>query len=321
MTALVEVVRSGFVESVHHGSLVVTAPDGTVRASVGDVTAPMYPRSSNKPLQALGMLRAGLDVADADLALASASHNGEPGHVEPALAILARAGLTEDDLHCPPDRPRGEPAAEPRRAAMNCSGKHAAMLATCVAAGWSTSDYTAADHPLQRAIADTVAELTGEPIAWTGVDGCGAPLLAYSLTGLARAFGRLVTGEGDRRRVADAMRAHPWLVAGTDREDTVLMDAVPGLLMKGGAEGVHAYALADGTAVAFKIADGNARAREPILVESLRLLGALPAGKAAGEAIDRMARGAGVVTGAGVDVGSLRVTSQLKRSLAASSPQ
>mgnify|MGYP001279727575 CR=1 FL=1 len=133
-----------------------------------------------------------------------------------------------------------------------------------------------------------MSEVTGEPIAWTGVDGCGAPLLAYSLTGLARAFGRLVTAEdGDARRVADAMRAHPWLVAGTGREDTVLMEAVPGLLMKGGAEGVHAFALADGTAVALKIADGNARAREPILVEALRLLGETPTG----EAVDRMAVG------------------------------
>lgn len=314
MTALVEVVRSGFVESVHHGSLVVTTPDGAVRASIGDVHSPVYPRSSNKPLQALAMLRSGLEVADDDLALVCASHNGEPDHVERALALLERAGLTEDDLHCPPDRPRHEPAAEPRRAAMNCSGKHAGMLATCVAAGWPTADYTDPGHPLQRAIADTVSEMTGEPIAWTGVDGCGAPLLAYSLTGLARAFGRLAAGTGTPRRIADAMRAHPWLVAGTGREDTVLMEAVPGLLMKGGAEGVHAFALSDGTAVAFKIADGNARAREPILVETLRLLGETPKDEAR-EAVDRMAVGAGVVTGAGRDVGSLRVTGAVAEAL------
>src|SRR5690606_29104744 len=160
VTALVEVVRSGFVESVHHGSLVVTTPDGAVRASIGDVHSPVYPRSSNKPLQALAMLRSGLEVADDDLALVCASHNGEPDHVERALALLERAGLTEDDLHCPPDRPRHEPAAEPRRAEMNCSGKHAGMLATCVAAGWPTADYTDPGHPLQRAIADTVSEMT-----------------------------------------------------------------------------------------------------------------------------------------------------------------
>lgn len=312
MTVLVEVVRSGLVESVHRGSLVVTAPDGAVRARVGEVDTPVYPRSSNKPLQALGMLRAGLDVTDDDLALVCASHNGEPEHVERALALLAKAGLDEAALHCPPDRPREEPAAQRRRAAMNCSGKHAGMLAACVAAGWPTGSYTDPEHPLQRVIAETVTELTGEPIAWTGVDGCGAPVLAYSLTGLARAFGRLVTADsGDTRRVADAMRAHPWLVAGTGREDTTLMQAVPGLLMKGGAEGVHAFALADGTAVALKIADGNVRAREPVLVETLRLLGETPAG----EAVERMATGAGVVTGADRDVGSLRVTEALTDAL------
>ncbi|GAA1241876.1 asparaginase [Prauserella halophila] len=312
MTALVEVVRSGFVESVHHGSLVVTAPDGTVRAAVGDADEPMYPRSSNKPLQALGMLHAGLDVSDDDLALVCASHNGEPEHAERTLTLLAKAGLGEDDLQCPPDTPRGRPAAERRRASMNCSGKHAGMLSACVSAGWPTGTYTDPEHPLQTTIAETVAELTGEPIAWTGVDGCGAPLLAYSLTGLARAFGRLVTADsGNPRRVADAMRAHPWLVAGTGREDTVLMEAVPGLLMKGGAEGVHAFALADGTAVALKVSDGSARAREPILVEALRLLDETPSG----EAVERMAVGAGVVTGANRDVGSLRVTTALTDAL------
>lgn len=307
-----ELVRSGFVESVHHGSVVVTAPDGTVRAAVGDVAEPVYPRSSNKPLQALGMLRAGLDVADDDLALTCASHSGEPEHVERALTLLEKAGLDEDALQCPPDTPRGEPAGERRRAAMNCSGKHAGMLAACVSAGWPTATYTDPGHPLQVLIAETVSGMTGESIAWTGVDGCGAPLLAYSLTGLARAFGRLVTADaGDPARVAGAMRAHPWLVAGTGREDTVLMNAVPGLLMKGGAEGVHAFALGDGTAVALKIADGNARAREPILVEALRLLGEKPTG----EAVERMAVGAGVVTGADRDVGSLRVTEALADAL------
>ncbi|WP_007025799.1 asparaginase, partial [Saccharomonospora iraqiensis] len=213
---LVEVVRSGVVESVHRGALLVTAPDGSVRAALGDVTSPVFARSANKPFQALGMLRAGLEVDDTDLALVAASHTGEPGHVDRALTLLSAAGLGEGDLRCPP---------EPRRAAMNCSGKHAGMLATCVRQGWSTADYTDPAHPLQRTIADTVTELTGEPIAATAVDGCGAPLFAFSLTGLARAFATVA-----RTRVGAAMRAAPWLVAGTGREDTLLMLALPGLL-------------------------------------------------------------------------------------------
>ncbi|MFC4004539.1 asparaginase [Prauserella oleivorans] len=326
---LVEVVRSGFVESVHHGSLVVTRPDGSVRTTLGDPDLPGYPRSANKPLQAVGMLRAGLEVDDEDLALVCASHNGEPGHVDRVLAMLARAGLTETDLHCPPDHPLHEPSrveairhgAGPRRVAMNCSGKHAGMLTTCVNAGWATGHYTDPKHELQQAIAAAVVELTGEPIAATGVDGCGAPLFAFSLTGLARAFGRIVTARDSAdpaRRVADAMRARPWLVAGTGRDDTLLMLAVPGLLIKGGAEGVHAFALPDGTAVAFKIADGAARARGPVLAAALRALGAWPANPAAASVVDGFGRGAGLVRGGGREVGELRVTEECAAALAVS---
>ncbi|WP_432848676.1 asparaginase [Amycolatopsis sp. CA-161197] len=276
---LVEVERSGLVESVHRGSLVITAPDGSVIHSVGDVTGPVFPRSSTKPLQGVGMLRSGLDYDSADLALACGSHSGEPGHVERVAAMLAAAGLDESALACPPAYPLHEPtmhaATEPLRVTMNCSGKHAGMLATCVAAGWPTDGYEQPGHPLQKALADTVVELTGEPIATTGVDGCGAPLFAYSLTGLARAFGRLVQAPSgsDELRVADAMRAHPWLVAGTDREDTALMGGVPGLLSKIGAEGVLAFALADGTAVALKMSDGAKRGCGPLAVAVLAHLG------------------------------------------------
>lgn len=255
-----------------------------MRHAVGDVHGPMFPRSSNKPVQAIGMLVAGLDVPDdRDLALVCASHNGEPEHVERALSILARAGLTEDDLRCPPDLPLHQPTAHaaiadgsrPRRAFMNCSGKHAGMLATCVARGWSLADYPRPEHPLQRHLAATVAEWTGEPVAATAVDGCGAPLYAVSLAGLARAFSRLATAPHGSagRRVARAMSAHPHLVAGTGREDTRLMRAVPGLVCKAGAEGVHAAALPDGRALAVKIDDGAARARLPIVVAALRALG------------------------------------------------
>jgi L-asparaginase II len=301
---LAEVVRSDFVESVHRGALVVTGPEGDARLALGDVTSPVFPRSSNKPLQAVGMLRSGLGFTGEDLALACASHSGEPGHVKRVLELLRAAGLAEDDLACPPDFPLHGPsmrdAAEPRRVMMNCSGKHTAMLTTCVRAGWPTAGYETPDHPLQQAIASAVSELTGEPIAHTGVDGCGAPLFAFSLTGLARAFGRVaLASDGPSRTVASAMRAHPWLVAGTGREDTELMSAVDGLIAKGGAEGVQAFALPDGFAAAIKIDDGTKRACAPLAVEALRYLGVDVSGLA------ELARP--TVLGGGRPVGEIRV--------------
>jgi len=300
---LAEVVRSGFTESVHRGSLVVLTGD-RVRLAVGDVDSPVFPRSSNKPLQALGMLRAGLDLGDdADLAIGCASHSGEAVHVDRVLALLARHGLAEDDLGCPEDWPLHEDSRgdRRRRVTMNCSGKHAAMLATCAQLGWDTASYLDPAHPLQAAIAATVTDLTGTPILAVGVDGCGAPLFALSLTDLATACSRLVTAPPGtrRRRVADAMRAHPHLVGGTDRIDTALMGAVPGLLVKGGAEGVHVMALADGTTLALKVDDGAARARTPVLGAVLEFLGHEP------PPLDT------VVLGGGEPVGEVRVPAGL----------
>jgi L-asparaginase II len=278
-----EVVRSGFVESVHHGSIaVVKAPADT--GGRGDVTSPVFPRSSTKPLQTVGMLRAGLVPREsADLALISGSHYGEPLHVRRVREILSAAGLTESALGCPAAFPYAETARNawirqggaPGPILMNCSGKHAGMLATCVANGWPTASYLDPAHPLQVAIAEAVTDLAGEPIAAVGVDGCGAPVFAFSLTGLATSFLRLVEAEPGthERRVADEMRAHPELVAGTGIDDTVLMGAVPGLLVKGGAEGVAAAAMAGVGAVALKIEDGAGRARTPVLVDELRRLG------------------------------------------------
>jgi L-asparaginase II len=165
---------------------------------------------------------------------------------------------------------------EPERLAMNCSGKHAAMLSACVAAGWPTTGYLERDHPLQQAIEARLAESAEEPVEAVVVDGCGAPQHALTLTGLARGVLSLVQGaEGTHERsVADAMRAHPWLVAGTDREDTGLMTAVPGLLVKGGADGVHVAALPGRGAVALKLDDGGDRGRTPALCAALRYLGA-----------------------------------------------
>lgn len=313
---LARVVRDGIVESVHRGSFVVTGGDGSPQREAGDTRTPMYPRSSNKPLQALGMLRAGLEVGEADLALACASHSGEPGHAERVLNLLHRHGLDEADLACPADYPQHDPSRDEaarrgvgrRRATMNCSGKHAAMLVTCTQRGWPTEGYTHPEHPLQRTIAATIAELASEPIANTTVDGCGAPLLAITQTGLANAFSKLTTGaDGPESRIAAAMRAHPWLIAGSGQEDTLLMLSVPGLLAKGGAEAVQAMALRDGTAITIKIDDGGKRALAPLAVALLRELGHDGASEASRAVLDGLADGARQVLGGGAPVGGIEV--------------
>jgi L-asparaginase II len=280
-----EVVRSGFAESRHCGAVAGLAADGAQVIGVGGIGVTFFPRSANKPLQAAAMLRCGLGLNGELLALAAASHSGEDFHVDGVRKILSGAGLSEDVLRCPASWPidvgttrrliaGGEGMSRIR---MNCSGKHAAMLATCVHNGWPTDTYLAPDHPLQQAIRRTVEELAGQEAAATGVDGCGAPLFALTLAGLARAFRALVLAAPGtpERRVADAMRAHPEWTSGTDRDERRLMDAVPGLLVKSGAEGVDAFALADGRSGAVKIDDGAARARTPVTVAALRTLGAV----------------------------------------------
>ncbi len=277
------VVRSGFVESVHHGSIVALDADGSTLLAIGDIAGPIFPRSSSKPIQALAMLRAGLDLDGELLAMAAASHSGERFHLDNVLRILAGAGLTEQDLQNPPDLPYDETEraawiAAGRKAtalAQNCSGKHSAMLATCVAAGWDTATYRDPQHPLQQLMEQTLADVTGESVAATGIDGCGAPVMAVSLTGLARAFSHIAAAPKgtNEAKVADAMRAFPQCVGGTRRDVTALMRGVPGLIAKDGAESVYAVGLADGRAIALKIADGGQRARPIVMVAALRRLG------------------------------------------------
>jgi L-asparaginase II len=265
-------------------------------------------------MQAAGMLSAGLDLDGKLLALAAASHSGEAFHVTGVREILAGAGLSEDALRCPPALPLDE--RELRRVLregggedrihMNCSGKHAGMLAASAAAGWPTGSYLDAGHPLQQAIRRTVEDLAGEPSGATGVDGCGAPLIALSLTGLARAYSTMVRAEPGSapRRVADSMRAYPEWTSGTTRPESALMEAVPGLLVKAGAEGVVAFALPDGHAAAVKIADGAARALPALAVALLRCIGADAADGADGAALDRIATVP--VLGGGRAVGHIR---------------
>jgi len=277
--------RSGLVESVHHGIVVATEPDGTVAFSRGPHDVPVYPRSANKPMQAVAMLRSGLPLEGELLALASASHSGEDFHLEGVRRILALADgrLSELNLRNTPDDPLGEQARRawwaaghgPSELAQNCSGKHAAMLLTCVAAGWDPSTYLDPDHRLQRAVAAAIEDLAGEKVSAVGVDGCGAPVMAITLAGVARAFGAMAAAPGHtpQGQVAAALREHPRWVGGTDRDVSALMETVPGLIAKDGAEAVYAVGLPDGRGLAVKITDGGGRARAVVTVAALKAMG------------------------------------------------
>jgi len=308
---LAVVVRSGVVESAHAGSVIAVGPGGgDVVVRAGDPDATVLPRSALKPLQAVGLLRAGLELDGELLALASASHNGERFHLDGVERLLASVGLDVDGLDNTPDLPLDaverlgwtRAGRGPSRLAQNCSGKHAAMLVTCAVNGWPRQGYRHPEHPLQVHLAATVADLAGEPVRVVAVDGCGAPAFGLSLTGLARAFGRLATAPPDRPegRVAAAMRAHPAWVGGTGHTVTALLRACPGLIAKDGAEGVLAAALPDGGALAVKIADGTTRALMPLAGALLARLGAV------GPALEALVDVP--VLGHGERVGSVEVT-------------
>lgn len=309
---LAEIVRSGIVEGTHRGTAVALAADGSVEYAAGEVGRVMLPRSCNKPLQAAVMVDLGLDLAPELLALAGASHSAEPFHIEGVRRILRGAGMDESALQNPPDLSL-EPAVreaslragdEATRLAMNCSGKHAAMLATCVVRGWDVGTYLSPEHPLQVAIREGFAELTGERPE-VAVDGCGAPLLSTSLVGLARAFSALATATtGGAARVAAAMRAHPEYVSGSRRDECALHRAVPGLVGKLGAEACYAVALPDGRAWALKVGDGSDRARPIVMARLLELAGVLDEPGVDAEAVRRT--GAHPLLGGGVQVGAIR---------------
>lgn len=272
------------VESQHFGAVVALERDGSIAFSIGDANTIVYPRSSMKPLQATAMVSAGLDLPPQLLALVCASHDGRPEHLAAAREILKRAGLDESALGNTTDYPLDETEHEKairegkQRTSlqMNCSGKHSGMLATCVAAGWKHDlSYLSPDHPLQRHITAMIPSLAGEPAAHIGVDGCGAPAHAMSLVGLARAFRSVAIAEPGtpQHRVAQAMTSHPEMVGGPTRDVTRLMQGVPGLVAKDGAEAVFAVGLPDGRAVALKVSDGANRARPPVMQAALARLG------------------------------------------------
>ncbi|WP_462419042.1 asparaginase [Kytococcus sp. Marseille-QA3725] len=306
------VVRGGLVESVHHGLAVVTSATGEVEIAVGDVGAAMFPRSSNKPMQAVGMLRSGARLEGRHLALACASHSGEGFHRRAVLEMLEAAGLDESFLQNTPSLPLDEDArAEyttaghgPSSLAQNCSGKHAGMLAACTAAGWDTQTYLDPQHPLQRTIREAVEELSGDAVEHVAVDGCGAPVMSISLAGLARSFGRVAAAqEGPEGAVAGAMRENPQYVGGTRREVTRLMRSVPGSVAKDGAEAVLAMGLPDGRGLAVKTTDGAERVNHAVVVELLRRVGITS------EPLDRL--GTVPILGHGREVGSVLVTGEV----------
>jgi len=270
------------VEGHHYGSVVALNADGSLDWSVGDVDSQIFPRSCNKPIQAAVMVSAGLKLEGELLALAGASHSGEPFHIEGVRRVLADAGLDESALQTPLDYPIDDIARDEyiraghakSSIAMNCSGKHAAMLATCVANGWDVASYLSPDHPLQQAIKVGFAALTGESVQAVAVDGCGAPLFSSSLLGLARAFRTIaLAADGPEAKVARAFRDHPEFASGTRRDEAKLLRAIPGSIGKAGAESCYAVALADGRAVALKTDDGAARVRPVLMAAALQRMG------------------------------------------------
>lgn len=279
---LAVVSRNGVDESVHFGALVGLNTDGSLAFSVGDPDVEIFPRSSTKPFQALAMVRSGLALDAEHLALVCASHNGEQIHQRIAVEILASVGLDETALANTHDYPlhvdSAHQAIRDGRAKsslqMNCSGKHAGMLATCVINGWSTKDYLAQDHPLQQVITQTLTEVTQMTPPAIGVDGCGAPAHVVGLRHLAQGLQAIATGgAGDSgREVFTAMSHYPHLIGGTGRHVTGIVGAIPGLCAKDGAESVYVAAMNDGRAVALKMSDGSGRATATVLLAALAKL-------------------------------------------------
>ncbi len=316
---LAVVERSGFVESRHAGAAVVLSPDGTTWRALGDVEALILPRSSMKPMQALATLTAGAALSGERLGMATASHSGTDRHADVVREMLLAVGLDEDDLACPPAWP-GDTATRdeivrdlgaPTRIRMNCSGKHAAMLSACVVNGWDTATYLAPDHPLQVHTREVIERLTGAKTAAAAVDGCGAPVYAMSLTGLARAIQRI--GMSSERspfamhrhggELVRAVRENPWTIDGPGRPDTVVIERL-GVFAKGGAEGVMVMVAPDGTTVALKVLDGSGRAATVVALTLLVRAGALEAARVA-PVLSELPL---TVFGGGSNVGTIRPT-------------
>lgn len=288
---LVEVTRGGIVESRHRGAYAIVSPEGELMEFAGDITSPVFPRSAIKALQALPLVESGaaakFGLTKAEIALSCSSHNGEAGHVEGALSILSKAHCQEQTLACGEQWPRDNHALllsgqKPRDVHNNCSGKHAGMLACATHKGYETQDYWKIDHPLQGDVAQVIGEMCDYDLSgadW-GFDGCSLPNWAIPLQNIALGFSRLASGNNispERKQAADtiikAVRAHPFMVAGTGRFCTRLMQAVPRAFVKTGAEGVFCSCIPHaGIGIALKCDDGERRASEPAMAALLASL-------------------------------------------------
>jgi L-asparaginase II len=314
--------RNGFIESRHFGAAIMLDPDGEVLATHGNPRGLVLPRSSLKPMQAVASITAGADLSLVERGLSTASHCGSDAHVSVVRGMLTSAGLSENDLACPPALPSDTAAhahfirerLEPARIRMNCSGKHAAMLKACVAAGWSTKGYLNPDHPLQQHIVETVERLIDEKLSYTAIDGCGAPVFAMSLAGLARGIHRIgsasLTSQFAFHRTAaqivEAVREEPWTIDGPGRPDTTAIETL-GVFAKGGAEGVMVMVAPGGTTVALKTIDGSGRAATLVAAAMLHTAGAIST-KGYEELQRRLPL---AVLGGGREVGRIRVSPTL----------
>jgi L-asparaginase II len=277
---LATVTRGGIAESLHLGHLIVLNVDGSTYISKGSPELPIFPRSAVKSLQASAMLKAGLTVSDEELAIICASHSGAQSHIDLVIKMLEIRDIPISALKNAVDKPLGEKEKiawgekSASQLAQNCSGKHVGMLITCQQNGWDMTTYLDMNHPLQIAIKNEIELLAGERVRAASVDGCGAPLFAISLIGLARSISNLVkSNEAVHKQIVIACTTYPELVAGQGRLTTRIMRAVPGLFMKEGAEGIEVCALSDGRVIAIKIIDGSWRPVGPIIMEIFKLWG------------------------------------------------
>ena len=320
---LVEITRGPLIESVHRGAIAVSDAKGRLRMAIGDVQRAIFPRSALKPIQAVPLIESGaaekFALSDEEIALACASHSGEPQHTQPIAAWQERIGCTVADLACGPHRPMHEGTATAMIRSgekwtplhNNCSGKHTGFMTLARGLGVPVEGYQQVEHPVQRAVETTLKELAAVPGPLPyGVDGCTVPNFALSLAALARGMAALADTNGLEAgraaacsHVVSAMIAHPDLVAGTGRPCTQLMRQTRDIAVKTGAEGVYVAILpALGFGVALKIDDGAGRAAETAIASVLIALGAI-----SDEGAAHTLAHASVLNTRGVQVGERRV--------------